>query len=195
MKLYKFSHPSTTETILLVTPQPCSDNALRSEMGDYDQGGMDFDLFAKLVDEGTVTEVHSLEECGEGWTLDLVPYGYVDDDGNYGTLEKIFVAMGLAGIFAGPPKEGVEKKLEEIQSLFRNTRQIIGRPCQFPAFHGRKFVENENGQVVLEVIWGSFDDQKFYAEAHQNTKFLLEYIEKLQTKSNPQAPLHEESDA
>jgi hypothetical protein len=92
------------------------------------------------------------------------------------------VASRVAAEMAIHQRRVNENQLWEIRSLFHNTHPIVGRICQFPAFRGRKFVENERGEVVLEVIWGSFNDQKFYAEAYQNTKFLLEYIKKLQAK-------------
>lgn len=175
MNLYKFSHSSTTETLLLVTPEPRIQNALRSEMCEYDHGGMDADLFALLISKGTITEVFSFEECGEGWTLDMLPYGYMDDDGNYGTLEMIFKEL--------VPKTGLNKRLEEIDLLFRQASPIIGSPCEVPDFGSRKFVKNERGEVVLEVIRGNSSDQKFYADAYQNVKFLLEHIERLRTRS------------
>ena len=53
MNLYKFFHPDTEETLLLVTPKPRSDRALRGEMGDYDHGGMNWDVFSLLVGKGT----------------------------------------------------------------------------------------------------------------------------------------------
>jgi hypothetical protein len=172
MNLYKFSHPDTDETILLVTPQPRSERELRGEMGDYDHGGIDWDVFALLVDSGTITEVYSLKECGKGWKSDNIPFGYVDAEGTYTILREIFKKLK-------PPANDEEHRLAQVQSLFAEATPVVAHAVQYAAFNGSKFIEDEKGHAILEVIWGSFDDQHFYAQAYQNMKFLLEYIEKI----------------
>jgi hypothetical protein len=66
-----------------------------------------------------------------------------------------------------------------VQSLFAEATPVVAHAAQYAAFNGSKFIEDENGHAILEVIWGGFDDQQFYAQAYQNMKFLLDYIEKM----------------
>jgi hypothetical protein len=73
-------------------------------------------------------------------------------------------------------------EIEEIKKRHAAATAIKGVPVQLQEFGGSKFV-SDGKRIVLEVLWGSFSDQEFYANVYQDVKILLERIEELEKNS------------
>ena len=80
--------------------------------------------------------------------------------------------------------------IEEIKRRHVAATPITGKPVQFQEFGGATFV-SDGKHIVLEVLWGGFSDQEFYAHAYQDVKVLLERIEELEGKKIDQKPTTE----
>jgi hypothetical protein len=43
------------------------EDSIRESFEDVDHGGMNFDIWSKVISEGTITKVNSLDEVPEAW--------------------------------------------------------------------------------------------------------------------------------